>query len=60
LNETDENKVMQALLLKHPIVEAGNPSDRETDANQKPVMRDHGKTSLSNSKRTVTPFSAAA
>ena len=43
LNETDENKAMQALLLKHPIEEAGSPSDREIDANQKPVMSDHDK-----------------
>ena len=38
LNETDENKAMQALLLTHPIEEAGSPSDREIDANQKPVV----------------------
>jgi hypothetical protein len=43
LNETDENKAMQALLLKHPIEEAGSPSDREIDANQKPVISDHDK-----------------
>ena len=43
LNETDENKAMQALLLQHPIQEAGSPSDREIDANQKPVMSDHDK-----------------
>jgi hypothetical protein len=43
LNETDENKAMQALLLKHPIEEAGSPSDREIDANQKHVMSDHDK-----------------
>ena len=34
---------MQALLLQHPIEEAGSPSDREIDANQKPVMSDHDK-----------------
>jgi hypothetical protein len=43
LNETDENKAMQALLLTHPIEEAARPSDREIDANQKPVMSDHDK-----------------
>jgi hypothetical protein len=43
LNETDENKAMQALLLEHPIEEAGSPSDREIDANQKPVMSDRDK-----------------
>ena len=43
LNETDENKAMQALLLKHPIEEAGSLSDREIDANQKHVMSDHDK-----------------
>jgi len=43
LNETDENKAMQALLLKHQIEEAEIPSDREIDANQKPVMSDHDK-----------------
>jgi hypothetical protein len=43
LNETDENKAMQALLLQHPIEEAASPSDREIDANQKPVMSDHDK-----------------
>jgi hypothetical protein len=43
LNETDENKAMQVLLLKHPIEETGSPSDREIDANQKPVMSDHDK-----------------
>ena len=43
LNETDENKAMQALLLTHPIEEAGSPSDHEIDANQKAVMSDHDK-----------------
>ena len=43
LNETDENKAMQALLLKHPIEETGSLSDREIDANQKPLMSDHDK-----------------
>ena len=43
LNETDENKAMQALLLKHPIEEAEINSDREINANQKPVMSDHDK-----------------
>jgi hypothetical protein len=43
LNETDENKAMQALLLKHPIEEAEINSNREIDANQKPVMSDHDK-----------------
>src|ERR1700722_11237350 len=43
LNETDANKAMQALLLKHPIEEAEINSNREIDANQKPVMSDHDK-----------------
>ena len=43
LNETDENRAMEALLLRHPIEEAGSPSDREIDANQNPVMSDHDK-----------------
>jgi hypothetical protein len=43
LNETAENKAMQALLLQHPIEEAASPSDREIDANQKHVMSAHDK-----------------
>jgi hypothetical protein len=35
LNETDETKAMQALLLQYPFEEAASPSDREIDANQK-------------------------
>ena len=36
-----KTKAMQALLLQHPIEEAGSPSDREIDANH--VMSDHDK-----------------
>ena len=43
LNETDEKKAMQALLLQHPFEEAASASDREIDANQKHVMSDHDK-----------------
>ena len=58
LDERDEAKGMQALLLQHPFEEAANPSDREIDTND--VISDHDKTSLSNSTRTAMPFSAAA
>jgi hypothetical protein len=43
LDERDETKAMQALLLWHPIEEAASPSDREIDTNQKQVMSDHDK-----------------
>jgi hypothetical protein len=43
LDERDETKAMQALLLWHPIEEAASPSDREIDTNQKHVMSDHDK-----------------
>jgi hypothetical protein len=39
LDERDETKAMQALLLQHPLEEAASPSDREIDANQKHVER---------------------
>jgi len=35
LNETDEKKALQALLLRNPLEEAANASDREIDATQK-------------------------
>ena len=41
LDERDEAKAMQALLLQHPFEEAANPSDREIDTND--VMSDHDK-----------------
>jgi hypothetical protein len=41
LDERDETKAMQALLLWHPIEEAASPSDREIDTNH--VMSDHDK-----------------
>jgi hypothetical protein len=43
LNETDEKKAMQALLLKNPLEEAANASDREIIATRKTVMTDHNK-----------------
>jgi hypothetical protein len=43
LDERDETKAMQALLLQHPLEEAASPSDREIDTNQKHVMSDHDK-----------------
>jgi hypothetical protein len=41
LDERDEAKAMQALLLQHPFEEAANPSDREIDTND--VMSDQDK-----------------
>ena len=38
LNETDEKKAMQALLLKEPLEEAAKASDREINATRKTVM----------------------
>jgi hypothetical protein len=38
LNETDEKKAMQALLLKNPLEEAANASDREINATRKTVV----------------------
>ena len=43
LNETDEKKAMQALLLKNPLEEAASASDREINATRKTVMSDHDK-----------------
>jgi hypothetical protein len=43
LNETDEKKAMQALLLKNPLEEAANASDREINATRKTVMSEHDK-----------------
>jgi hypothetical protein len=43
LNETDEKKAMQALLLKNPREEAANTSDREINATRKTVMCQHDK-----------------
>ena len=41
LDERDETKALQALLLQHPFEEAASPSDREIDTNH--VMSDHDK-----------------
>ena len=41
LDERDEAKAMQALLLQHPFEEAAKVSDREIDTND--VMSDHDK-----------------
>jgi hypothetical protein len=35
LDERDETKAMQALLLQHPLEEAARPSDREIDTNMR-------------------------
>jgi hypothetical protein len=43
LNETDEKKAMQALLLKNPLEEAANASDIEINATRKTVMTEHDK-----------------
>jgi hypothetical protein len=43
LNETDEKKAMQAPLLKNPLEEAANASDREINATRKTVMSEHDK-----------------
>jgi hypothetical protein len=44
LNETDEKKAMQALLLRNPLEEAANASDREINAQPGiPVTSEHDK-----------------
>jgi hypothetical protein len=43
LNETDEKKAMHALVLKNPLEEAANASDRKINAVRKTVMSEHDK-----------------